>query len=379
MKSGPLDFKLVAQDGHARAGVVTTSRGTYETPCFMPVGTRGAVKTLSADDYDVLKPQVVLGNTYHLMLRPGADVVESFGGLHAFTGYDGHYLTDSGGFQVFSLAPKQDADGVTFRSTYDGSSHRFTPAKAVAVQEQIGADIAMVLDICPPLPSTPQVVLDATNRTHDWAQRCRDAHTRDDQAQFGIVQGGIDPQLRAQSAATIAAIGFEGHGIGGLSVGESREEMLPALAGALSELPTNKPRYLMGVGDPLNLIDSIALGVDQFDCVLPTRLARHGTILSSHGRQQLRRAENLLSDEPLDPLCGCPVCVRHSRGYLRHLHVVGEPTAARLLTMHNLWYVLRLVETLRNAIVAGQFESVAAELRVPWLGTSTRTHAPIVV
>jgi queuine tRNA-ribosyltransferase len=374
-----LKFQLIASDHTARAGVVTTPRGTYQTPCFMPVGTRGAVKTLSADDYDILKPQIVLGNTYHLMMRPGADVVEQLGGLHGFTGYQGHYLTDSGGFQVFSLSPKQDADGVTFKSTYDGSSHRFTPAKAVEVQQQLGADIAMVLDICPPLPSAPEVVRQATERTHDWAQRCRDAHTSSTQAQFGIVQGGIDPELRAESAAAIAAIGFEGHGIGGLSVGESREEMLPALAGALSQLPADKPRYLMGVGDPLNIIDAIGLGVDQFDCVLPTRLARHGTVLTSHGRQQLRRVENARSDEPLDDACSCPVCQRHSRGYLRHLHQVGEPTAARLVTIHNVWYVLRLVETLRQAILDGRFAEVADELRQPWEGTATRTHGPISV
>ena len=255
--------------------------GTYTTPCFMPVGTRGAIKYLSAADYEQLGAQIVLGNTYHLMLRPGAETVARFGGLGAFAGWRGLTLTDSGGFQVFSLEPKVDDDGVTFRSTYDGSTHRFTPEGAIATQELLGADIQMVLDVCPPLPSPPDVVELAVKRTALWAQRARAAHRRDDQALFGIVQGGIDPDLRRQSAIETAELEFDGYGIGGLSVGETRAEMLPALAAATAHLPADRPRYLMGVGDPASLVEAIALGVDQFDCVMQTRLGRHGTALTA--------------------------------------------------------------------------------------------------
>lgn len=366
-----LKYELLASDGSARAAQVHTDHGTYTTPCFMPVGTRGAVKTLSADDLDVLKPQIVLGNTYHLMLRPGAGTIETLGGLRGFTGWNGHFLTDSGGFQIFSLQPKLDADGATFQSTYDGSYHRFTPADSVRVQEQFGADIAMVLDVCAALPSTRETIHSAMVRTHEWAQQCRDAHKLQTQSQFAIVQGGIELDLRAESAATLRDMDFPGYGIGGLSVGEPREQMLPALEAAIAEMPTNKPRYLMGVGDPLNLIDCIARGVDQFDCVLPTRLARHGTVLTSVGRQQLKRAENVLSEEPLDPACSCGVCRRYSRGYLRHLLAVGEPTVGRLVTMHNLHFILDLVNQLREAILHGTFAETAARLREPWLTRKT--------
>ena len=250
----------------------------------MPVGTRGAVKYLSAEDYERLGVQIVLGNTYHLMLRPGADVIARFGGLGRFSGWDGLTLTDSGGYQVFSLEPKVDDDGVTFRSTYDGSTHRLTPEAAVRVQEQIGADIQMVLDVCPPLPSPPDVVELAVKRTALWAARARSCHQRPDQALFGIVQGGTSEELRRVSAEQTAALDFDGYGIGGLSVGETRAEMLPALAAAIELLPPDRPRYLMGVGDPASLVESIALGVDQFDCVLQTRLGRHGTALTSTGQ-----------------------------------------------------------------------------------------------
>jgi queuine tRNA-ribosyltransferase len=258
-------FVADAVDGDARAGVAYFADGrTYRTPCFMPVGTRGAVKYLSADDYVALGAQIVLANTYHLMLRPGVDVVAELGGLARFTGWDGLTLTDSGGYQVFSLDPAVDDDGVTFRSVYDGSSHRFTPERAVEVQEQLGASIAMVLDVCPPLPSTPDVIRQAVERTSAWAERARRHHRHAGQAQFGIVQGGVDEALRADSAKRTVAIGFDGYGVGGLSVGESRAEMLPALAAALSELPLDQPRYLMGVGDPARMVEAVALGVDQF-------------------------------------------------------------------------------------------------------------------
>ncbi|MEM9517012.1 MAG: tRNA guanosine(34) transglycosylase Tgt [Actinomycetota bacterium] len=362
----PAALNLAATDGAARAATVTLATGSYTTPLFMPVGTRGAIKYLSADDYDRLGAQIVLGNTYHLMLRPGAEVVERFGGLAAFAGWDGLTLTDSGGFQVFSLDPDVDDDGVTFKSTYDGSSHRFTPEVAVHVQEQLGADIAMVLDVCPPLPSPPDHIHLAVERTAAWAQRARAAHQRPDQSLFGIVQGGIDDTLRAESARRTVEIGFDGYAIGGLSVGETREEMLPALAAALAGLPADRPRYLMGVGDPASLVEAIGLGVDQFDCVMQTRLGRHGTALTSEGRLSVKAARNADREDPLDATCHCAVCARHSRGYLRHLLQVGEPTASRLISLHNVAWTLALMADARTAIVEGRFDQFRRAVLAVW-------------
>jgi queuine tRNA-ribosyltransferase len=362
----PVDFRADATDATARAGTATTARGSYTTPLFMPVGTRGAIKYLSAADYGRIGAQIVLGNTYHLMLRPGADTVERFGGLGRFAGWDGLTLTDSGGFQVFSLDPAVDDDGVTFKSTYDGSTHRFTPEIAVDVQQRIGADIAMVLDVCPPLPSPAEVIRVALDRTTAWAERAKAAHTRSDQALFGIVQGGISETLRAESARQIVDIGFDGYGIGGLSVGETREEMLPALAAAIEHLPADRPRYLMGVGDPASLVEAVALGVDQFDCVMQTRLGRHGTALTSTGRFQAKAARNADLDEPLDPECPCEVCARHSRGYIRHLLQVGEPTASRLLSIHNVAWTIDLMARMRAAITAGTFAELRTSVLDVW-------------
>ncbi len=362
----PVPLQIEASHGAARAGLATTARGSYRTPCFMPVGTRGVVKYLSAVDYEDLGVEIILGNTYHLMLRPGADVVHRFGGLGAFAGWRGLTLTDSGGYQVFSLDPKVDDDGVTFRSVYDGSLHRLTPEGAVATQELIGADIQMVLDVCPPLPSPPDVIALAVERTGAWAQRARAAHRRDDQALFGIVQGGTDEVLRKASARRTADLDFDGYGIGGLSVGETRAEMLPALAAALAELPADRPRYLMGVGDPLSLVEAVALGVDQFDCVMQTRLGRHGTALTHAGRLSIKAARHADEDGPLDDRCGCAVCARHSRGYLRHLFAVGEPTASRLVSWHNVAWTLDLMARLRAAIVDGTFEAVRSDVAAAW-------------
>ncbi len=362
----PVRIELDATHGAARAGVATTARGTYRTPCFMPVGTRGAIKYLSAADYEALGAEIVLGNTYHLMLRPGAETVAHFGGLGRFSGWDGLTLTDSGGFQVFSLEPKVDDDGVTFRSVYDGSTHRLTPESTVATQELLGADIQMVLDVCPPLPSPHHVVELAVERTAAWAVRARSAHRRDDQALFGIVQGGIDEGLRAESARHTAALDFDGYGIGGLSVGETRAEMLPALAAALGELPADRPRYLMGVGDPASLVECVALGVDQFDCVMQTRLGRHGTALTSTGKLHVKAARHGREDEPLDARCQCAVCRRHSRGYLRHLFSVSEPTASRLVSYHNIAWTFDLMARLRGAIVDGTFDGLRAETLSVW-------------
>lgn len=359
-------FETVATDGQARAGIATTARGPYTTPLFMPVGTRGAIKYLSADDYTQVGAQIVLGNTYHLMMRPGAATVAHFGGLGKFAGWDGLTLTDSGGFQVFSLEPRIDDDGVTFRSTYDGSEHRFTPEQAVDTQQLLGADIQMVLDVCPPLPSPPEVIRLAVERTSAWAARARAHHRRDDQALFGIVQGGISEVMRAESAQRTVAHDFDGYGIGGLSVGETREEMLPALAAAIAHLPADRPRYLMGVGDPASMVEAVGLGVDQFDCVMQTRLGRHGTALAGEGRVNLKRNEFALSDEPIDAACPCSVCARHSRGYLRHLFKVGEPTASRLVSVHNVAWTVDLMARMRAAIVGGTFEQLRREILGVW-------------
>jgi queuine tRNA-ribosyltransferase len=362
----PLRVDIVAADGAARTGVVRTARGSYRTPCFMPVGTRGALKYLSAADYETMGLEIVLGNTYHLMLRPGADVVARFGGLGRFAGWDGLTLTDSGGFQVFSLEPRVDDDGVTFRSVYDGSLHRLTPESAVAIQEQLGADIQMALDVCPPLPSPPEAITLAVERTAAWAARARAAHRRTDQALFGIVQGGTDEQRRGESARRTVDLDFDGYAIGGLSVGETRAEMIPALAAAVAELPADQPRYLMGVGDPASLVEAVSAGVDQFDCVMQTRLGRHGTALTAAGKLHIKAARHALEDEPLDTTCGCAVCRRHSRGYLRHLFAVSEPTASRLVSWHNVAWTMQLMDSMRTAIAAGTMAALAADVLAVW-------------
>jgi len=362
----PVRFEVDATDGAARAGTATTAHGAYHTPLFMPVGTRGAIKYLSAADYGPLGAEIVLGNTYHLMLRPGADLIERFGGLGAFSGWDGLTLTDSGGFQVFSLDPDVDDDGVTFKSTYDGSTHRFDPERAVDVQQRLGADIQMVLDVCLPLPSPDDELRTAVERTAAWAARAARAHRRPDQALFGIVQGGTNVALRRESAQRTVDIGFDGYAIGGLSVGETREEMLPALAAALEQLPADRPRYLMGVGDPASMVEAVALGVDQFDCVMQTRLGRHGTALTSTGRFQAKAARNAELDEPLDADCCCDVCRRHSRGYIRHLLQVGEPTASRLLSLHNVAWTISLMGRMRAAITDGTFDRLRGDVLEVW-------------
>ncbi|MFM7684715.1 MAG: tRNA guanosine(34) transglycosylase Tgt [Actinomycetota bacterium] len=362
----PVRFEVESVDGAARAGTAHTARGTYRTPCFMPVGTRGAIKYLSAADYERLGAQIVLGNTYHLMLRPGAETIARFGGLGKFAAWAGLTLTDSGGFQVFSLDPKVDDDGVTFASTYDGSKHRFTPESAVRTQELLGADIQMVLDVCVSLPSPPEVVRLGLERTSAWAARAKATHERPDQALFGIVQGGISETMRAESAQRTVELGFDGYGIGGLSVGETRAEMLPALAAAIQHLPTDRPRYLMGVGDPASLVEAVGLGVDQFDCVMQTRIGRHGTALTTAGRLHVKNAKWALSDEPLDATCSCEVCARHTRGYIRHLFQVGEPTAARLMSIHNVAWTLQLMDRMRDAIATGTFDALRRDVLAVW-------------
>ena len=370
-----LAMEIEATDGAARAATMVSARGRVPTPLFMPVGTRAAVKTLDTADLESLGIPLVLGNTYHLMLRPGAELISDMGGLHRFMDWSGHLLTDSGGYQVFSLRPKVTEDGATFRSTYDGSTHHLTPEGAVEIQSLLGADIQMVLDVCPALPAPTAVVSDAVERTARWAERARAAFVerapwREDlglaQVQFGIGQGGIDESLRADSARRTVDIGFDGYAVGGLSVGESRQEMLPALAAALAHLPMDQPRYLMGVGDPASLVEAVGLGVDMFDCVLPTRHARHGTVLTGTGKLNLKRSEFERDERPLDEGCACPVCARWSRAYLRHLHRLGEPTAARLLTIHNVSWLSDMVAGLRRAVVEGRFEAERRRILEVW-------------
>ena len=359
-------FEMSAISGSARRGCIDSAHGQIQTPAFMPVGTAGTVKAMTADAVRSTGAQCVLGNTYHLMLRPGAETIDALGGLHAFTSWDGHMLTDSGGFQVMSLSDnvRVDDNGVTFTSIYDGDKLRFTPEDAVATQELLGADIQMVLDVCPALPAPENEVILAMERTHDWAARAKVAHSRSDQALFGIVQGGTDPLLRSRSAEVLASLDFHGYGIGGLSVGETHREMMPALSSALAGLPTDRPRYLMGVGDPARIVDAIGIGVDMFDCVLPTRLARHGTVLTNEGRLNLKNAKHARDDQPLDPTN--PMSNGFSRAYLRHLIQVKEPTAARIATLHNLWFLLDLVKKARTAIEEARFEDFRLETMEIW-------------
>ncbi len=353
----------IASDGPARTGWLETPHGRVRTPAFMPVGTRAVVKAVDTGDLEEAGAEIVLANTYHLMLRPGADLVERMGGLHRFMGWDKPVLTDSGGFQIFSLDPKIDDAGATFRSVYDGTRVELTPEQAVRVQEQLGPDIAMVLDVCVGLPAPIETVEREMLRTLEWAGRCRDAHTKPDQELFGIVQGGVDPGLRAESAAKTAAIGFEGFGIGGLSVGEPPDQRNVALAAAIGELPTDKPRYVMGLGDTEGLIDAIELGTDMFDCVLPTRLARHGKVLTAAGDFNLNIRAFEADDSPIEEGCGCHTCRHHSKAYLRHLIRMKEMSAHRLLTIHNLHYTLGLISGAADAIGAGAFAEYANRVR----------------
>ena len=324
----------------------------------MPVGTKGTVKGLTAGDLRSVGASIVLGNIYHLYLRPGADIVREAGGIHGFTGWDGPMLTDSGGYQVFSLAHRRKLSemGVEFSSVYDGSSHYFTPELTTRVQEELGADITMVLDECPPANASREYHADSLRRTARWAKRCKEAHAREDQALFGIVQGGLHEDLRRESLERTVELDFPGYAVGGLSVGESREEMLRMLSLAAPELPADRPRYFMGIGDPVGILQVIALGVDMFDCVLPTRLARHGSALTCKGRINLKNASYRRDLRPLDPECSCEACTGgYSRAYLSHLVRENELLAHRLVTLHNVHFVNELCRQARAAILEGLY------------------------
>ena len=335
-----------------------TPHGAVETPTFMPVGTRATVKGLTPGDLRAAGAGVVLGNTYHLYLRPGAPLIHEAGGLHAFSGWNGPMLTDSGGYQVFSLSKTRSIseEGVRFASVYDGSEHTFTPELTTRVQEELGADIAMVLDECPPANAGREYQADSLRRTARWARRCKEAHVREDQALFGIVQGGLYPDLRRESLSRTVEVGFDGYAVGGLSVGESREEMLEVLALTAPELPVEKPRYFMGIGDPVGILQVIGLGVDMFDCVLPTRLARHGAALTADGRINLKNARYRRDFGPLDAKCSCETCTDYSRAYLAHLTRENELLGHRLLSLHNVRFMGDLCQRAREEIGKGGYE-----------------------
>jgi queuine tRNA-ribosyltransferase len=384
---GGFQFDLQATDGRARAGLLQTPHGEIPTPIFMPVGTQATVKAVSPRDLHDLGARIILANTYHLYLRPGDERIARLGGLHRFMGWDGPILTDSGGYQVFSLAQRRkiDADGVTFRSHVDGSEHRFTPEKVIAIQENLGADVIVCLDECA-VPDDYDYNVAALGRTHAWAKRCKAAKTRSDQALFGIVQGGIFPDLRAQSARFLTRVDFDGYAIGGLSVGETKEQMHAVLEVLDPLLPASQPRYLMGVGTPGDLVECVARGVDMFDCVLPTRMARNGGVLtrsggtltrsggtltrsggtltrtpglgaSKLGRLNLRNARFADDPAPLEPGCTCYTCTHFSRAYLRHLVLANEILGHHLLTLHNLHLMLTIAREIRDAIMAGRFQA----------------------
>jgi queuine tRNA-ribosyltransferase len=325
----------------------------------MPVGTKGTVKGLSPGDLRDVGAGIVLGNTYHLYLRPGSDLIKEAGGLHAFMGWEGPILTDSGGYQVFSLAQTRriSEEGVEFASVYDGQPHMFTPELTTRIQEDLGSDVAMVLDECPPANAGREYHEDSLRRTARWARRCKEAHGRGDQALFGIVQGGLYSDLREESLARTVEIGFDGYAVGGLSVGESRAEMLKTLALTAPKLPTGKPRYFMGIGDPVGILQVIALGVDMFDCVLPTRLARHGAALTPDGRLNLKNSRYRRDFGPLDPECSCEACTGYSRAYLAHLVRENELLGHRLVTLHNVRFSVDLCRLARREIRAGCFEA----------------------
>ncbi len=357
--SAPVSIEVVARDGEARAGLLSTPRGLVETPAFMPVGTKGTVKGLTPGDLRDVGAGIVLGNTYHLYLRPGSDLVGEAGGLHGFMGWDGPILTDSGGYQVFSLAKTRriSEEGVEFASVYDGSRHEFSPELTTRVQGELGSDIAMVLDECPPPNATREYHKASLQRTARWARRCKEAHQKPDQALFGIVQGGLFPDLREESLGLTVDVGFDGYAVGGLSVGESREQLLETLALTAPNLPAEKPRYFMGIGDPVGILQVIALGVDMFDCVLPTRLARHGAALTPDGRINLKNAQFRRDFGPLDPECSCEACAGYSRAYLAHLVRENELLGHRLITLHNVRFTVNLCQQARREIEAGSFAS----------------------
>ncbi len=358
-------FELLTEDTHtsARRGRMTTRRGVVETPVFMPVGTQGTVKGMLPETLFEIGAQIILGNTYHLYLRPGHERIAKLGGLHNFMNWPAPILTDSGGFQVFSLGDLRriDENGVRFQSHLDGSAHLLTPEISIAVQEALGADIMMVFDECIPHPAEHAYVVESTARSSRWALRCKKSRSERGGALFGIVQGGMDNSLREQSARDLLEIGFDGYALGGLSVGESAEQMYEVMESCLPLLPKDQPRYVMGIGTPENLVEAVARGADMFDCVMPTRNARNGVMFTRFGKISIKQARYLDDNTPVDPGCDCYVCRHYSRAYLRHLYQSNEILASVLNTTHNLYYYLHLMRQMRDAIVAGNFSDFRKE------------------
>ena len=376
-----LGWTLEAQDGATRAGTLRTAHGPVETPVFMPVGTAGTVKAMTADSVRSTGARLVLGNTYHLMLRPGAERVERLGGLHRMMDWRGPILTDSGGYQVMSLSAlrKMDADGVTFRSHIDGTRHRLTPERSVGIQHQLGADITMCFDECTPFPATESEAATSMRLSMRWAERCREAFVpREGHGLFGIVQGGVHPALRAESVRALAGIGFEGYAVGGLAVGEGQAAMFGVLDCTVPLLPEDKPRYLMGVGTPADIVGAVRRGIDMFDCVIPTRSGRTGRAYTGRGVLNLRNARHADDPRPLDPDCPCPACARHSRAYLHHLIRAEEMLGPMLLTWHNVQYYQDLMRGLRGAIRDRRFEAHAAALDAGWQAGDAPPDDPAV-
>jgi len=376
--TGETCFTLEATDGAARAGAVHTAHGDIPTPAFMPVGTKATVKTLHPDEVRAMGASIILGNTYHLHFRPGEDVIEELGGLHAFSGWGGPILTDSGGFQVFSLRDTLlavDDDGVTFRNVYDGSAERFTPELAAAIQTALGSDVAMCLDQVVPPTLPRRQVEEAVRRTSDWAARQREAPRAPGQLRFGIAQGGVDRELRRRSTLEIAALDFDGNAIGGLSIGESRDELFELTAFSCELLPAGRPRYFMGIGDPEGILRVIGSGIDMFDCVLPTRLGRTGSATTWDGRLNLRNARFARDEGPLQEDCECPACTRFSRAYIRHLVTQDELLGLRLLTLHNVHFLLDLCREARRAIIERRFGAFS-EAALERLGSGTAQSTP---
>ncbi len=357
----PFSFELTKKDtvSHARLGKITTPHGEISTPVFMPVGTQATVKTLSPADLAELGAEIILSNTYHLFLRPGHELIREFGGIQKFMGWDRPVLTDSGGFQVFSLAElrKITEEGVTFQSHIDGGAKHFiSPEYAIEVQQALGADIIMAFDECIPYPATRDYAEESLERTLRWARRCRDAKRDTGQALFGIVQGGMHPELRKRSADALVEIGFDGYAMGGLSVGETKPVMYEMIESTVPHLPEDQPRYLMGVGTPEDLVEGVERGIDMFDCVMPTRNARNGTFFTSFGKVSIRNAQYERDQQPIDPSCGCYTCRNFTRAYLRHLFNAGEVLALRLGTIHNLFFYLNLMRGMRSSIDQESFQ-----------------------
>jgi queuine tRNA-ribosyltransferase len=353
-------FELQATDGMARAGRVETAHGTFETPIFMPVGTKGTVKGMTPEDLrGEIGAQIILGNTYHLYVRPGMDVIDAHGGLHEFMNWNGPILTDSGGYQVFSLEDLRTIkeDGVEFQDHIEGSRHMFTPERVIEIQETLGSDIMMAFDECPPLPCEDEYMRTSLARTTRWERRCLEARTRPDCALFGILQGGVDEGFRRAHAEELTEMPFDGFAIGGLSVGEAKDKMYETVAFSTPLMPDDKPKYLMGVGKPRDIIESIARGVDMFDCVIPTRNARNGQLFTSRGTVNIKNATHEFDLEPPDPNCECYTCSNYTSAYLRHLYKQREILSARLCTLHNLHFFLELSRRARQAIFDGEFEA----------------------